>query len=96
VVSIVFSVRLGSLSNHYGDGNESGKKQWYKQNNISARASIFLYISLPSLHDYNEYNFHYTISEFQELSLSNQGLVPNLSCENEFKLYENKKLFSYQ
>ena len=27
VVAIVFSVRLGSLSNHFCDGNESGKKQ---------------------------------------------------------------------
>ena len=57
---------------------------------------IFLYISLPSLHDSNEYDFHYTISEFQELLLSSQGLVQNLSRENEFKSYENKKLFSYQ
>ena len=29
VVSIVFSMKLGSLSDHYGDGNESGKKQLY-------------------------------------------------------------------
>ena len=57
---------------------------------------IFLYISLPLLHDCNQYDFHYTISEFQELLLSSQGLVQNLSRENEFKSYENKKLFSYQ
>ena len=72
-----------------------------KSNNVSKTTTlhvhqIFLYISLPSLHDCNEYDFHYTISEFQELLLSSQGLVQNLSRENEFKSYENKKLFSYQ
>ena len=45
----------GSLSNDDGDGNENGKKaiglDW--ENNNFARASRFLYISLPSLHDYN-------------------------------------------
>ena len=44
-----------SLSNDDGDGNENGKKaiglDW--QNNNFARASRFLSISLPSLHDYN-------------------------------------------
>ena len=44
-----------SLSNDDGDGNENGKKaiglDW--QNNNFVRASLFLYISLPSLHDYN-------------------------------------------
>ena len=46
---------LGSLSNDDGDGNENGKKaiglDWQKNN--FARASRFLYISLPSRHDYN-------------------------------------------
>ena len=42
-----------------------------KSNNISKTTTlhvhqIFLYISLPSLHDCNEYDFHYTISEFQD------------------------------
>jgi len=49
----VFST--GSLSNDDGDGNEDGKKaiglDW--QNNNFERASRFLYISLPSLYDYN-------------------------------------------
>ena len=46
---------IGRLSNDDGDGKENGKKtkglDW--QNNNFARASRFLYISLPSLHDYN-------------------------------------------
>ena len=40
---------LGSLRYDDGDGNENGKKQ----NNNLARASRFLYISMPSFHDYN-------------------------------------------
>ena len=45
----------GSLNNGDSDGNENGNKpiglDW--QNNNFARASRFLYISLPSLHDYD-------------------------------------------
>ena len=46
---------IGSLNNYEGDGNEDGKKAigLDKQNNNFARASRFLYISLPSLYDYN-------------------------------------------
>ena len=40
---------LGSLSNDNGDGNENGRRQ--KKN--FARVSRVLYISLPSLPDYN-------------------------------------------
>ena len=49
----MFSV--GSLNNYEGEGNEDGKKAigLDKQNNNFARASRFLYISLPSLYDYN-------------------------------------------
>ena len=45
----------GSLGNDDGDGNENGKKAigLDKQNNNFSHASRFLYISLPSLHDYN-------------------------------------------
>ena len=35
-------------------------------------------------------------SEFRNSSLSKWGQVHNLSCENEFYLHENEKLFSYQ
>ena len=35
-------------------------------------------------------------SEFQKPSLSKWGQVHNLSCENEFYLHENEKLFAYQ
>ena len=44
-----------SLRDHDGDGNEYGKKaiDLDKQSNNFARAHPFLYISLPSLHDYN-------------------------------------------
>ena len=53
---LVFSpLTIGRLSNDDGDGKEDGKNaiglDW--QNNNFARASRFLYISLPSLHDYN-------------------------------------------
>ena len=55
MVSITLVPKLGSLSNDNGDGNENDKKgiglDW--QNNNFARASRFLYISLPSLHDYD-------------------------------------------
>ena len=48
-------VKIGSLSNGNGDVNENGKNaiglDW--QNNNFARASRFLYFSLPSLHDYD-------------------------------------------
>ena len=46
---------LVSLRNHDGDGNEYSKKaiDLDKQNNNFARDHAFLYISLPSLHDYN-------------------------------------------
>ena len=36
------------------------------------------------------------ISEFQKLSLSKQGQVQNLCCENELHLHENEKSFSHQ
>ena len=52
---------LGSLRNDDDDGNENGNKAigLDKQNNNFARASRpFLYIYLPSLHDYN-YDFFY-------------------------------------
>ena len=44
-----------SSSNDDGDGNENGKKAigLDRQNSNFVRASLFLYISLPSLHDYN-------------------------------------------
>ena len=35
------------------------------------------------------------MSEFQEPSLSKWDHVHNLSCENEFYLHENEKLFPY-
>ena len=46
---------LVSLHNHDGDGNGYSKKaiDIDKQNNNFARAHAFLYISLPSLYDYN-------------------------------------------
>ena len=55
MVSITLELKLGSLSNDDGDGNENDKRaiglDW--QNNNFARASRLLYISLPSLHDYD-------------------------------------------
>ena len=46
---------IGSLRNDHGDSNENGDKAigLDKQTNNFARASRFLYISLPSLHDYD-------------------------------------------
>ena len=48
------SASLGSLRNDDVEGNENGKKAigLDKENNF-ARASRILYISLPSLHEYN-------------------------------------------
>ena len=44
---------LGTLRNYDGDGKENVKKnnRFNEQNNNSARASRFFYISLPSLHN---------------------------------------------
>ena len=46
---------LGSLPNHDGDGNEYGKKaiDLDKQTTTLHVHHAFLYVSLPSLHDYN-------------------------------------------
>ena len=35
------------------------------------------------------------ISEFQKLSLSKRGKVQKLCCENEFNLYEKKKVIFF-
>ena len=46
---------LGSLSNDDGDGNENGKKVMGLDSETTTLHvhHAFLYISLPSLHDYN-------------------------------------------
>ena len=48
-VSILSSL-IGSFSNDDGDGK---RNRFITQNNNFARASCFLYISLPSLHGYD-------------------------------------------
>ena len=52
---VICKLLLGSLSNDHGDGNQNGKNSigLQQQNNNFARASRFLYISLPRQHDYN-------------------------------------------
>ena len=56
MVSITLVLKLGSLSKDDGDGNEKGKKatglDWQNNNNLHV-GSRLLYISLPSLHDYD-------------------------------------------
>ena len=53
---------LGSLSNDDGDGNDNGKKVMGLDSETTTLHvhHAFLYISLPSLHDYNVKvtNFH--------------------------------------
>ena len=46
---------IGRLSNDEGDGKENGKKQkvWIGKTTTLHVHHAFLYISLPSLHDYN-------------------------------------------
>ena len=46
---------IGSFSNDDGDGNENLKNsnRFMEENNTFARASRFLYIYLPLLHDYD-------------------------------------------
>ena len=49
---------LVTLRSNYADGNENVEKTirfYIKQNNNFARASRFLYISLPVLHDYDAF-----------------------------------------
>ena len=52
---VVVVVVIGSLSNDDGNGNEKGKKVIGKdwQNNYFARITLFLYVSLPSLPNYD-------------------------------------------
>ena len=57
MVSITLELKLGSLSNDDGDGNEKGKKATLHE------GSRLLYISLPSLHDYD---VELPISRFME------------------------------
>ena len=55
MVSITLELKLGSLSNDDGDGNENDKRaiglDW--QTTTLHVHHAFLYISLPSLHDYD-------------------------------------------
>ena len=66
MVSITLVLKLGSLSKDDGDGNEKGKKatglDWQNNNNLHV-GSRLLYISLPSLHDYD---VELPISRFME------------------------------
>ena len=52
----VVETSIGSLSNYDGDVNEKGKKviglDW-QNNNFARFITLFLYISLSSLHDYD-------------------------------------------
>ena len=48
----VVETSIGSLSNYDGDVNESGKKPETKQQ-LCTCITLFLYISLSSLHDYD-------------------------------------------
>ena len=57
----VVETSIGSLSNYDGDVNESGKKPDSWQNNNFARfITLFLYISLSSLHDYDMKMLNFT------------------------------------
>ena len=51
----VFFLSLGNLNNDDGDGNENGKKVLGLDSETTTLHvhHAFLYISLPSLHDYN-------------------------------------------
>ena len=53
----VVETSIGSLSNYDGDVNESGKKpvglDSWQNNNFARFITLFLYISLSSLHDYD-------------------------------------------
>ena len=54
--SKILDLSLGSLSNDDGDGNKNGKKaNWFRfgKTTILHVQHAFLYISLPSLHDYD-------------------------------------------
>ena len=68
MVSITLELKLGSLSNDDGDGNENDKRaiglDW--QNDNFARASRLLYISLPSLHDYDVELLNFTFYGVRE------------------------------
>ena len=48
------SPSIESLSNDDGDGNENFKKKkvWLAEQQLCTYSTLFLYISLPSLHDY--------------------------------------------
>ena len=51
--------RMNTFSNlysgdTYGNGNVKKRNRFYELNNSSALASRYLYISLPSLHNYDD------------------------------------------
>ena len=60
----------GSLRNDDGDGNENGKKAIGLNSGKTTTLHVhhaFLYISLPSLHDYNVKVPHFTFCQVREL-----------------------------
>ena len=79
---------LGSLRNDDDDGNENGNKAkgLDKQNNNFARASRpFLYIYLPSLHDYNYDFFYFLFLLMESLRIQLQKKLPIFDELNEME-----------
>ena len=68
MITMVTGSLTVSLSNSDSDGNKNGNKpiglDW--QNNNFARHHAFLYISLPSLHDYDVKMPNFTFRRFIE------------------------------
>ena len=102
--------RLGetkeSVSNDDGDGNKNGKKAMGldSHNNNFARRSRYLYISLPSLHDYNVqlpiFTFYWGPRHKKEMSdplfvhvfMTKPEIITFTFCTNIFRLKGRKAL----
>ena len=97
--SLVFTVifhawsRIGSLSKDDGDFNENVKKaiglDW--RNNNCARASRFLYISLPSLQDYDVKKLNFTFCGGRDHKKTNFLFFSWTSIQS-FRIQLQKKL----
>ena len=72
--TVSFSVLIGSFGNGDGDGSENGKKAIgliSKTSTLHVHHTLFLYISLPSLHDYDMKMPNFTLYGEQKQATTN-------------------------
>ena len=76
---------LGSLSNHDGNGNDTAKKQlvYISKTTLLPVHRAYFYISLPSLHDYDEAFFFFPWNSIQCFRIQLQKNLPTFDKMNE-------------